>query len=166
MSCEARILVIPLTSLDYLGSLKDDKKWDAEGEHLVEEVKELGRSKWSDDLDDGNAKRTEATKRNLSSVSGLIKAYAKGGKSVHWGDQVCDTYWIWNFYEAFTTILLIIICQTKKRALLFFFSCVFIWSEFLYLRECRISIREYSLMFFDTLSLLLLLFVTIMIEGW
>lgn len=73
------------------GSLKDDKKWDAEGEHLVEEVKELGRSKWSDDLDDGNAKRTEATKRNLSSVSGLIKAYAKGGKSVHWGDQVGST---------------------------------------------------------------------------
>ncbi|KAF7123758.1 hypothetical protein RHSIM_Rhsim12G0159100 [Rhododendron simsii] len=73
------------------GSSKDDKKWDAEGEHLVEEVKELGRSKWSDDLDDGNAKRTEATKRNLSSVSGLIKAYAKGGKSVHWGDQVGST---------------------------------------------------------------------------
>ncbi|XP_052174573.1 uncharacterized protein LOC127789667 [Diospyros lotus] len=69
----------------------DDEKWNAGEDHPREEVKELGRSKWSDDLDDDNAKKTEATKGNRNALSGLIKAYAKGGKSVHWGDKDGNT---------------------------------------------------------------------------
>ncbi|THG22586.1 hypothetical protein TEA_013595 [Camellia sinensis var. sinensis] len=69
------------------GFSKDDNKWNAEGHRQREEVKELGRSKWSDDLEDDNTKTTEATKGNLNALSGLIKAYAKEGKSVHWSDQ-------------------------------------------------------------------------------
>ncbi|KAL6953619.1 hypothetical protein U1Q18_042489 [Sarracenia purpurea var. burkii] len=74
---------------DYLsdGSPRYDKKWDAEGQNL-REVKELGRSKWSDDLDDDNAKRTKSTEGNSNALSGLIKAYANEGRSVHWGDQI------------------------------------------------------------------------------
>ncbi|GMP33536.1 hypothetical protein CsSME_00006816 [Camellia sinensis var. sinensis] len=73
------------------GFSKDDNKWNAEGHRQREEVKELGRSKWSDDLEDDNTKTTEATKGNLNALSGLIKAYAKEGKSVHWSDQVGNT---------------------------------------------------------------------------
>ncbi|KAL6973319.1 hypothetical protein U1Q18_027499 [Sarracenia purpurea var. burkii] len=77
---------------DYLSddSPRYDKKWDAEGQNL-REVKELGRSKWSDDLDDDNAKRTKSTEGNSNALSGLIKAYAKEGRSVHWGDQSDNT---------------------------------------------------------------------------
>ena len=57
-------------------------------------MKELGRSKWSDDLDDDNARKTEAAKGNRNALSGLIKAYAKGGKSVHWGDKVRVPYYM------------------------------------------------------------------------
>ena len=81
------------SSFKRLGSPKHDKKWDAEEERL-REVKVLSRSKWSDDLDDDNAQRTEARKGNLNALSGLIKAYTNEGKSVHWGDQVCVPYHI------------------------------------------------------------------------
>ncbi|KAH7847988.1 hypothetical protein Vadar_032450 [Vaccinium darrowii] len=40
------ILVIPLASFNHLGSSKDDKKWDTEGEHLREEVKLYGQMIW------------------------------------------------------------------------------------------------------------------------
>ncbi|PSR95830.1 YLP motif-containing protein [Actinidia chinensis var. chinensis] len=82
--------VSPARDYSTYGSPKHDKKWDAEGERL-REVKVLSRSKWSDDLDDDNAQRTEGSKGNLNALSGLIKTYAKEGKSVHWGDQVGST---------------------------------------------------------------------------
>ncbi|KAJ9677353.1 hypothetical protein PVL29_022372 [Vitis rotundifolia] len=70
------------------GSSKDGKRWDAEGDHPAE-VKELGSSKWSNDLDEDDNKKSRGPKENLNALSGLIQAYSKGGKSVHWGDQVC-----------------------------------------------------------------------------
>ncbi|XAR50085.1 hypothetical protein NMG60_11004318 [Bertholletia excelsa] len=73
------------------GFSENAKKWDAEGDHSSGAVKELGRSKWSSDLDDDKAETTETAKGNLSALSGLLKAYTKEGKSVHWGDQVGNT---------------------------------------------------------------------------
>ncbi|CAL5444776.1 unnamed protein product [Camellia sinensis] len=80
-------ITVPLRDFSPDGSSKEEKKWDAEGYHPREEVKELGRSKWSDGLDDDITKRSEANKGNLNALSGLIKAYTKEVKSVHWGDQ-------------------------------------------------------------------------------
>ncbi|KAI7986212.1 YLP motif-containing protein 1 [Camellia lanceoleosa] len=84
-------ITVPLRDFSPDGSSKEEKKWDAEGYHPREEVNELGRSKWSDDLDDDITKRSEANKGNLNALSGLIKAYTKEVKSVHWGDQVGNT---------------------------------------------------------------------------
>lgn len=52
-------------------------------------MKELGSSKWSNDLDEDDTEKSRGPKENLNALSGLIQAYSKGGKSVHWGDQVC-----------------------------------------------------------------------------
>ncbi|KAL2492750.1 Uncharacterized protein Adt_28378 [Abeliophyllum distichum] len=69
-------------------TLKDDKKWDAEEDRPMEEVKELRKSKWSNDLDEDDAKRTEVARGNLNALSGLIQSYSKEGKSVRWADEV------------------------------------------------------------------------------
>ncbi|CAA3002023.1 Hypothetical predicted protein [Olea europaea subsp. europaea] len=65
---------------------KDDQKWDTEDRPL-EEVIELRKSKWSNDLDEDD-KRTEVTQGNLNALSGLIQSYSKEGKSVRWADKV------------------------------------------------------------------------------
>lgn len=62
------------------------KRWGAEGEHPTE-VRELGKSKWSEDFDE-DERETEGRKGSISALSGLIHAYGKEGKSVHWGDEV------------------------------------------------------------------------------
>lgn len=49
-------------------------------------MKELGRSKWSNDADEDDTERTEGVK--TSALSGLIQAYGKKVKSVRWADQV------------------------------------------------------------------------------
>lgn len=51
-------------------------------------MKELSRSKWSNDLDEDETEGSEAVKGNLNALSGLIQAYGKKGKSVRWSDQV------------------------------------------------------------------------------
>lgn len=56
---------------------------------MREEVKELGRSKWSNDLDEDDTERTDGLNGHANALSGLIQAYAKEGKSVRWMDQVC-----------------------------------------------------------------------------
>ncbi|OMP08996.1 YLP motif-containing protein 1 [Corchorus olitorius] len=68
-------------------SSKDEKRSDAEGDHPPE-VNGLSRSKWSNDLDEDETEGAEALKGNLSALSGLIQAYGKQSKSVHWSDQV------------------------------------------------------------------------------
>ncbi|XVF50171.1 hypothetical protein PTKIN_Ptkin04bG0074200 [Pterospermum kingtungense] len=72
-----------------LDSSKNQKRWDAEGDHPAE-VKELSRSKWSNDLDEDETEGSEAVKGNLNALSGLIQAYGNKGKSVHWSDQGGD----------------------------------------------------------------------------
>ncbi|KAL6493587.1 hypothetical protein OROGR_032366 [Orobanche gracilis] len=66
----------------------DGKKWDAAEEHQLEVVKELGKSKWSNELDEDELHKTEATRGNSTSLSSLIKSYSKKGKSVRWADQI------------------------------------------------------------------------------
>ncbi|KAG6635396.1 hypothetical protein CIPAW_11G039300 [Carya illinoinensis] len=70
------------------GPSKDGNRWDSEGDHLSE-VKELGRSKWSNDADEDDTERTEGVK--TSALSGLIQAYGKKVKSVRWADQMGST---------------------------------------------------------------------------
>lgn len=70
-----------------LGSSKDGKSCPVEVENATE-VKDLGRSKWSNELDEDDTEQTESIKGNLNALSGLIQAYGKEAKSVRWGDQV------------------------------------------------------------------------------
>ncbi|CAI9757518.1 unnamed protein product [Fraxinus pennsylvanica] len=67
---------------------KDDQKWDTAEDRPMEEVKELRKSKWSNDLDEDYVKKTEVARGNLNSLSGLIQSYSKEGKSVRWADKV------------------------------------------------------------------------------
>ncbi|XP_057952131.1 uncharacterized protein LOC131146512 [Malania oleifera] len=71
-------------------STSDGRRWDAERDHPAE-VKGLGRSKWSDDLEENDTAKRESVKGSLNALSGLIQAYGKRAKSVHWGDQVAAT---------------------------------------------------------------------------
>ncbi|KAH6797373.1 P-loop containing nucleoside triphosphate hydrolases superfamily protein [Perilla frutescens var. hirtella] len=70
------------------GPSTDEQKEDGQEEHPVDEVKALGKSKWSNDLDDDDVHKTEATRGNSSALSSLFKSYSKKGKSVRWADQI------------------------------------------------------------------------------
>ncbi|CAJ2664501.1 unnamed protein product [Trifolium pratense] len=72
------------------GSIKDVKRWDAEEEHPTK-VRELGKSKWSEDFGEDDIDQTEGMKGNINALSGLIHQYGKERKSVHWGDKVGKT---------------------------------------------------------------------------
>ncbi|KAL7139171.1 hypothetical protein ABFS83_09G033000 [Erythranthe nasuta] len=71
------------------GQSINEEKGDAEEEHPVEMVKELGKSKWSNDLDEDDVHKSKETKGKSIAFSSLIKSYGKKGKSVRWADQVC-----------------------------------------------------------------------------
>ncbi|KAK9090643.1 hypothetical protein Sjap_023820 [Stephania japonica] len=71
------------------GSFKDER-WGIEGDD-PDMIKELGRSKWSHEEDEEVFKRPKSDIGNPNSLSGLIQAYSKEEKSVHWGDQVGKT---------------------------------------------------------------------------
>ncbi|XP_058105271.1 uncharacterized protein LOC131248818 [Magnolia sinica] len=88
-------------------ALSAEEKWGTERDDSAEAVKELGRSKWSEDIDD-DIDRTEGAKGNLSAFSGLIKAYGKRDKSVRWGDQVGKSgFWIGAAKKSIMSSLLI-----------------------------------------------------------
>ncbi|KAF9604223.1 hypothetical protein IFM89_004929 [Coptis chinensis] len=70
-------------------SIKDEERWHAEVDDAG--VKELGRSKWSQDADEEDIERSEQSKKGANALSGLIQAYTKGDKAVHWGDQIGKT---------------------------------------------------------------------------
>ncbi|KAL5725014.1 hypothetical protein ACHQM5_008211 [Ranunculus cassubicifolius] len=56
------------------------------------EVKQLGKSKWSQDVDEDDIDGHKMVPSKASNaLSGLIQAYTKGDKSVHWGDQIGNT---------------------------------------------------------------------------
>ncbi|GFQ01165.1 ylp motif-containing protein 1 [Phtheirospermum japonicum] len=68
--------------------LKDEQKGDDAEERPHEVVKELGKSKWSNDFDEYDVHKTEATRGNSTVLSSLVKSYSKKGKSVRWADQI------------------------------------------------------------------------------
>ncbi|PIA27962.1 hypothetical protein AQUCO_07400066v1 [Aquilegia coerulea] len=65
-------------------SVKEEDRWDADDPG----VKELGKSKWSNDADEEDIERSNRAKKASNVLSGLIQAYTKGDKSVNWGDQI------------------------------------------------------------------------------
>ncbi|KAJ1378450.1 YLP motif-containing protein 1 [Sesbania bispinosa] len=82
--------VVDLPVRDDASPAKDGKRWDAEGEHATE-VRDLGKSKWSEDFGEDDIDQTEGMKGKINALSGLIHQYGKERKSVHWGDQVGNT---------------------------------------------------------------------------
>lgn len=50
-------------------------------------VKDLRSSKWSKDVDEV-IDNSDVVGGSLTALSGLIQAYGKSEKSVHWGDRV------------------------------------------------------------------------------
>lgn len=66
--------------------LQKDESSSDEGDNPIE-VKNLGQSKWSDNLDDEDKEKAELLKGKSNVLSRLLKTYGKDGKSVHWGDQ-------------------------------------------------------------------------------
>lgn len=83
------ILFIIYSGIGNIGPSSDEPKGDVGEEHPVEVMKDLGKSKWSNDLDDDDVGKTETTRGNSIALSSLIKSYSKKGKSVRWADQVC-----------------------------------------------------------------------------
>ncbi|KAL1334102.1 hypothetical protein HN51_062979 [Arachis hypogaea] len=83
---EAEKVVDPLVRDDTSSIKEDVKGGDAEGEHPTE-VRELGKSKWSEDFGEDDTDQTEGMRGNINALSGLIHQYGKERKSVHWGDQ-------------------------------------------------------------------------------
>ncbi|URE19178.1 nuclear protein [Musa troglodytarum] len=80
-------------SVDYVPDKdlsKVGEKWDSEEEEEGQtRIKELGSSKWSKDLEE-DIENSENVQGNINALSGLIQAYSKSGKSVHWGDQASN----------------------------------------------------------------------------
>ncbi|CAL9104941.1 unnamed protein product [Musa textilis] len=80
-------------SVDYVPDKdlsKVGEKWDSEEEEEGQtRIKELGSSKWSKDLEE-DIENSENVRGNINALSGLIQAYSKSGKSVHWGDQASN----------------------------------------------------------------------------
>ncbi|TQD75055.1 hypothetical protein C1H46_039424 [Malus baccata] len=70
------------------GPSNGGKSFDTEEDHPTGEVKELGRSKWSEILDDDDTEKADGVKGKFNALSGLIHAYRKEAKSVCWSDQV------------------------------------------------------------------------------
>ncbi|XP_057516050.1 uncharacterized protein LOC130797475 isoform X2 [Amaranthus tricolor] len=66
---------------------KDEWNFETQVHNSSEEVKDLGRSKWSGNLDDDDNERTEVLKGKANVLSGSVRTYGREGKSVHWGDQ-------------------------------------------------------------------------------
>ncbi|XP_074559499.1 uncharacterized protein LOC141815454 [Curcuma longa] len=66
-----------------------EEKWESDEEEEEQtRIKELGCSKWSKNLEEEEYEKPGGVRKNLNALSGLMHAYTKGGKSVHWGDQL------------------------------------------------------------------------------
>lgn len=62
-------------------------RWGSEISDPSSEVKDLTKSKWSDDHDDDNTNAKEPEKVDGNALSGLMQAYGKGDRCVRWADQ-------------------------------------------------------------------------------
>ncbi|KAL8140258.1 hypothetical protein V2J09_006279 [Rumex salicifolius] len=91
----------------WLSGSGDKKTWDAETDHLDEEIKDIRCSKWSGDLDEDNAEGSAGMKHKSTSFSGFYQAYRKEGKSVCWGDQIPNGFSICAVKEANAASLII-----------------------------------------------------------
>lgn len=79
--------------LIYVDSSKLGEKWESDDEEEEQtRIKELGCSKWLKNLDEEEDEKAGGVGKKLNALSGLVHAYTKGGKSVHWGDQVSDIF--------------------------------------------------------------------------
>ncbi|KAI4303884.1 hypothetical protein MLD38_039469 [Melastoma candidum] len=70
---------------------REGERWDAEAEHPLGQVGALGRSKWSDDLEELENDIDVSKKDTVTVISRLDRARGMSEKSVHWGDQGGDT---------------------------------------------------------------------------
>lgn len=92
-SQDAETVMMPgLKSLDYSGDdglITVGDRWAAEedDEEDLTGVKELHSSKWSKELDE-DADNSDDAEKNSNALSGLMQAYSKTEKSVHWGDKI------------------------------------------------------------------------------
>ncbi|KAJ8753656.1 hypothetical protein K2173_026332 [Erythroxylum novogranatense] len=75
---------------NYVAS-EGEKIWGTEAEQHRDQVKDLGKSKWSDDVDEDDIKRSRTLTHGSNALSGLFQVNRKQGKSVRWSDQVGDT---------------------------------------------------------------------------
>lgn len=76
-------------SLDHesgLGSTKLGERWNTEEVEPVPEKNDLQKSKWSKDMS-VNLQDSNSTLASTSALSGLIQAYGKDAKFIHWGDK-------------------------------------------------------------------------------
>lgn len=105
-------------------SPKDEKNSDAELGNHTEEVKHLGRSKWSDSLDDDGDEKTELLKGKANVLSGLLGTYGKEGKSVHWSDQVRS---IFLLATATTIFFYCFYCLWKEYVV---HMCIYLYRRF------------------------------------
>jgi len=81
-------IVSPIFSGDFS---KDEERGDGGGDYVTE-VRELGRSKWSENLEEHENEEKVEMRTSVSALSGLVQTYGKGGKSVRWGDQVSSKF--------------------------------------------------------------------------
>lgn len=77
-------LIIPIFSEEFS---KNGEIGDGGGDHITE-VRELGRSKWSENLEEHENEEKVEMRTSVSALSGLVQTYGKKGKSVRWGDKV------------------------------------------------------------------------------
>lgn len=70
-----------------IGQPNHGDRWGSEISDPSSEVKDLTRSKWSDDHDDDNTNAKEPEKVDGNALSGLMQAYGKGDRCVRWADQ-------------------------------------------------------------------------------
>ncbi|XP_073134592.1 uncharacterized protein [Henckelia pumila] len=87
------------------GTSKDEQKLDAVEQYPIEVVTELGKSKWSNDLDEDDVQRAEVTRVTLSALAGLAKSYSNQGWQYWFFNRCCEnskcivSNWSWFWLQ-------------------------------------------------------------------
>ncbi|KQJ94022.1 uncharacterized protein LOC100838487 isoform X2 [Brachypodium distachyon] len=69
------------------GVADQGEKWDSSDEEDLDDIKELGQSKWSKDFDD-DTEKSKHTEGNTHALSGLAQTYGTRRKTLTWGDRL------------------------------------------------------------------------------
>ncbi|KAH9323007.1 hypothetical protein KI387_017646, partial [Taxus chinensis] len=70
------------------GEAGQGDRWGLEKLNARDETKDLTRSKWSDNHDDGESLNAKEVKNvDCNALSGLMQAYGKGDRRLRWADQ-------------------------------------------------------------------------------